>query len=282
MTQISVSLTSEFRLEQALKEAGVKAPAAITRLIVSGEIMYADCKYVRENMAKTLQELDLSDVYSENKLCMCVFPDCSGLTSVVLPNSITPIRTSFCRCTALTSVSIPDSVECIGESAFSECTALTSITIPGSVTYIGRGAFAGCSNLTTINIIDSTKYKYIDRFAFAYCDALTSIVIPNSVMAIFAGVFAGCAALTSVTIPDSVVEIHDHAFAGCSSLTSLIIPRSVTSIGKHTFNIGASFRCEAFISGLFRIMDNRTLRSCKANITVHPDNPVYTDRKSVV
>ena len=48
------------------------------------------------------------------------------------------------NCTGLTSVTIPNSVTIIGKGAFCDCIGLTSVTIPSSVTSIEGNAFAGC------------------------------------------------------------------------------------------------------------------------------------------
>ena len=54
------------------------------------------------------------------------------------------------NCSSLTSVVIPDSVTTIGSSAFDSCSSLTSIVIPDSVTSIAYGAFFFCDSLTEL------------------------------------------------------------------------------------------------------------------------------------
>jgi len=79
------------------------------------------------------------------------FQDCRGLTSIVIPNTVTSIgESAFLNCAGLTSIAIPNSVTAIGQSAFLDCTGLTSIVIPNSVTSIGSGAFYGCTRLTDV------------------------------------------------------------------------------------------------------------------------------------
>jgi hypothetical protein len=73
------------------------------------------------------------------------FRDCTGLTSIIIPNSVTSIGDdAFHGCTGLTSINIPNSVTSIGEYTFFGCTSLTSIIIPNSVTSIGSDAFSNC------------------------------------------------------------------------------------------------------------------------------------------
>ena len=59
---------------------------------------------------------------------------------------------AFYNCSGLTAITIPESVTSIGASAFSHCSSLTSVTIPESVTSIGYGAFSDCSSLTSVTI----------------------------------------------------------------------------------------------------------------------------------
>lgn len=59
--------------------------------------------------------------------------------------SVTSIgERAFHDCSGLTSIEIPNSVTSIGDWAFFYCTGLTSVTIPNSVTNIGKDAFQHC------------------------------------------------------------------------------------------------------------------------------------------
>ena len=195
------------------------------------------------------------------------FKDCSGLTSVTIPNSVVSIgEDAFYGCSGLTNVTIPNSVISIGSYAFYGCYRLTSVTIPNSVISIGWSAFYGCSRLANMTIPNSVTS--ISRNAFSGCSGLTSVTIGNSVTSIGVMAFSGCTGLTSITvasgnnkydsrnncnaiietasntliqgckntiIPNSVTRIDDYAFRGCTGLTSITIPNSVTSIGTYAF-----------------------------------------------
>ena len=204
--------------------------------------------------------------YTVTRISWHAFEDCSGLTSIDIPNSVTSIGyAAFYGCSGLTSVTIPNSVTSIGASAFRGCSGLTSVTIPNSVTKIEHYAFQGCSGLTSIkvergnskydsrdncnaiiqtntntliagcqNTVIPNSVTSIEESAFESCSGLTSIDIPNSVTIIGWGAFRGCSGLTSVDIPNSVTSIEESAFA-YSGLTSLTIGNSVTSIGDRAF-----------------------------------------------
>ncbi len=187
------------------------------------------------------------------------FRNCSGLTSVTIPNSVTSIgEYAFYNCSGLTSVTIPNSVTSIGDDAFRGCIGLTSVTIPNSVDSIGHGAFWGCSSLTSVTIGNSVIS--IGDNAFYYCTGLTTlnfnaincgdfssshhpfycpittINIGDSVQRIPEYFAYNLDSLTSVTIGNSVTSIGSSAFWGCSGLTSITIPNSVTSIGSSAFS----------------------------------------------
>ena len=70
------------------------------------------------------------------------FNDCSNLTSVTIPESVTSIEWgTFCGCSSLTSVTIPEGVTMIGEDAFYNCTNITSITCKCIIPPMAKSAF---------------------------------------------------------------------------------------------------------------------------------------------
>ena len=126
---------------------------------------------------------------------------------------------AFENCSGLTSVTMPDSVTSIGWKAFSGCSGLTSITIPDSVTSIGDYAVSDCSGLT--GVIIGNGVTRIGSSAFQNCSKLTSVTIPDSVTSIGSSAFSSCSGLTSVIIGNGVTSIGDDAFSSCNGLKTV-------------------------------------------------------------
>ena len=170
---------------------------------------------------------------SVTRIGIMAFRDCTGLTSITLSNSVTSIRDwAFWGCTGLTSITIPDSVTIIGIWAFLGCTGLTSITLGNSVTSIREGVFDGCTGLISINVASGNNYysdnngvlfnkEKTELIKYPAGKSQTSYTIPNSVTSIGTRAFYKCTGLTSITIPNSVTSIGDWAFDGCTGLTSI-------------------------------------------------------------
>jgi outer membrane protein assembly factor BamB/citrate lyase synthetase len=201
---------------------------------------------------------------------------------------------AFFDCSSLTSVRIPDSVTSIGYAAFSGaasigddwavegCISLTSIEVgKGNTEYSSEDGVLFNENKTVLIQFPAGKSGHytipdsvtsIEDSAFYYCSSLTSVTIPDSVTSIGVYPFLGCSSLTSIevgkgntkyssedgvlfdknkteliqfplgkqsghySIPDSVTSIGGYAFSGVGrSLASVRIPDSVTTIGEWAF-----------------------------------------------
>ena len=105
-----------------------------------------------QSNSKAMVNLDLSGTTGLTSIDIFAFSECTGLTSVKIPNSVESIgKDAFKNCSSLESVTIGNSVTSIYNYAFYNCSSLTSVTIPNSVTTIGVSAFEYCGSLTTVN-----------------------------------------------------------------------------------------------------------------------------------
>ena len=153
-----------------------------------------------------------STSYAVASIGASAFQNCTGLTSVTIPNAVTSIGDyAFHNCTGLTSVTIPNSVTTIAEGAFFYCTGLTSVTIPNAVTLIGNLAFYNCTGLTSVTIPNSVTS--IGDSAFAFCTGLTSVTVNwTTPLAINANVFQGVTLSgVALNVPAGTVATYDAA-----------------------------------------------------------------------
>ena len=137
--------------------------------------------------------------------------------------SVTSIRgQAFYNCSGLTSITIPNSVTSIGVNAFQSCSGLASISVEaGNTVYDSRN---NCNA-----IIETASNTLV-----AGCK---NTVIPNSVTSIGLSAFFGCSGLTSIIIPKNVTSIGGFAFSGCSGLTSVTVNvKTPLTITANTFS----------------------------------------------
>ena len=243
----------------------------ITNLKIIGEINGTDWRVIREMAGRSyyndgtdgkLAILDLSeakivsgggsylydDSYTnDNELGSCAFLNCSGLTSLSLPSSLTSIEhEAFAGCSGLTSLSLPSSLTSIKYRAFYGCSGLTSLSLPSSLTSIEYYAFYGCSGLTSLSL--PSGITSIDWNAFSGCSGLTSLTLPSSLTSIDSGAFSGCSGLTSLSLPSGLTSIGDGAFRGCSGLTSIYVyTEKLPNMGSDVFDGCDAKKCTVYV-----------------------------------
>lgn len=146
------------------------------------------------------------------------FDGCEGLTSIILPNSLTSIGQVALRGTGITSITIPASVSSlVVNTAFEDCASLTEINVEeGNSFYYSVGGVVFSENEEWYG----QGGKGIVMFPAGRSGGYE---IPSDVTSIDLNSFASCNKMTSITIPASVKRVMTGAFSGCTSLSKVIV-----------------------------------------------------------
>ena len=199
---------------------------------------------------------------------LCAINGCNGLTSLVIPKSVTVIeKDNFELCEQLASLvveqgnpmfdsrencnaiivtatdtlvhgcngsTIPDSIEVIADYAFSQRRNLSSISIPDSVVYIGEFAFLCCFSLESDILLQGIHQ--VTRCCFDGCSRIKRVEIGNGIKSIESSAFAGCSLLDEVVITEGPKYIGTWAFADCPNLASVSLSKSIERIEPTAFD----------------------------------------------
>lgn len=188
---------------------------------VTGEInqnslvsLAAKIKYAKKNITLDLSKATGLEAIASTSDSKSVFVNCTKLTSIILPSTLTTIGSyAFYNCISLSAVTIPSSVKTIGANAFAY-SGLKELSLNGVIT-IGNSAFYRCNSLYKVTMSGVTT---ISSSAFSSCTSLSNITIDAKNIDTYA--FDDCTTLTSVTFTKTVKKIYYTAFLCCKSLSS--------------------------------------------------------------
>ena len=158
------------------------------------------------------------------------FSGCRALSSCNLPSTVRKIGSSAFYACALTSVVIPEGVDTL-LSTFNQDTTLKSVSLPSTIEYMDQYVFYN-NRIETVVLAEGIKTIPADMFKRDY---LKTINIPSSFTSIPRICFYNYTALKNVTIAAGVDSICEKAFYGCSSLESIELPEGLKYIGSSAF-----------------------------------------------
>ena len=123
---------------------------------------------------------------------------------------------AFHNCSELTSIAIPSSITLIDDGAFLNCEGLTEVYIDDLSAWL---------NIDIITSYSTYSYSPLYYAHNLYLDGelVTDLVIPDGTTEIKDYAFQGGRCFKSVTIPNSVTSIGVHAFSDCTGLTAVNI-----------------------------------------------------------
>ncbi len=161
--------------------------------------------------------------------------NCTGLTSVTIPDSVTSIEGNFVKnCPSLTSIIVdatnPNFTSQNGilfNKTFTRLIAFPgtfvgSYNLPDTVTTIDESVFYNISGLTSI-VVASANNAFASQDGILFNKAVTTLIVCPP----------GIVNIGSYILPLTVTTIDENAFYGCSSLTSINIHRNLTNFNSY-------------------------------------------------
>lgn len=222
------------------------------------------------------------------------FKNCSGLHSIVIPESVMEIGGyAFEMCASLKAVRILNADCRVSSSTFAACGSIELMTIPScmvnrlydyssfpcltnlvvceGVSNIPQYAFYTSHGSALEIVVLPDSVKSIDSRAFYCCEKLRSVNLGEGLETIGEWAFTGCKCLQGVEFPASVVRIGECAFGNCESLEHVRLPPKLTEIAEATFRYCAKLKNVTFNPNLTNIESSAFL-NCQvlSNVELPP------------
>ncbi|MBR4504185.1 MAG: leucine-rich repeat protein [Candidatus Methanomethylophilaceae archaeon] len=220
-----------------LKVSLVGYEGVITHLTVPGNVEFkGESLFVATIGTKAFYgnlDLKYTDLGYVNYVGLKAFANCTNLTTLIVPKSVTTVATyAFCN-TGITSLDIPGDNVVLEDSVFSACKDMTSITFSGHGAVIGKNAFYKNNGVSSV---DLSTVESVGPKAFSYCYGLTSLTITSNIRVLYQYTFFQCTNLKDLTIEYGVQKIGASAFSGCVSLENVSMPKSLIYMGDNVFH----------------------------------------------
>lgn len=137
--------------------------------------------------------------------------------------SVTAIgRRAFINCSGITHVIVPQSIRTIGTLAFGSCTSLDTIDLPSTLDSIGSEAFNGTAYYGNAANWDNSTALYIGGYLVRVRTSATgTVTVRDGVLGIGGMAMYYCHSIAEVIVPQSVRFIGALVFKDCDELDTV-------------------------------------------------------------
>jgi len=210
-------------------------------IIIGKDVQKLPARFLYPLVTEPTKLPTISGVYFEagsqlTSLGDYAFYHCTGLTDLVLPESLRTIGDYAFSGTALTSLYLNDGLLSLGDYAGSATLSLASVRFPASLTHLGQSAFF-YSGITGADLSACLALTNLSVSAFKDCAHLVLVNTPKAIAQIGESCFAHDTALTNVYFGDEAksLSLETSAFEGCLALKELYLPKNLVALGQAAF-----------------------------------------------
>lgn len=162
--------------------------------------------------------------YTVTSLGYGAFYYCEALESLILPNTITLIKSyNFWYTKNLRSIYLPNSLQ-RNEGSFYNCDELEAVYISDLEAWFNINFTGSLSNP-----LNQAHKLYLNG------ELVTTITIPETITTIHANVLYGASCIKEITCHEGITEIGDRALANCVNLEKFTFNEGLITIGDNAF-----------------------------------------------
>lgn len=236
----------------------IEIPSSVETL---NESAFSDCADLAEVTFQSAKDSSGNDFYKLKRINAGVFRNCTSLTSVTLPGTVTRIgKEAFMGCTSLVSIGLPEELTLLGpkddadtvdsgsfSNVFTNCSELAAVRLSAEMPYKPNGernesvALAPLASTSLPSGVTAIGWR-----TFANCTSLTALGL-NKVVSVFEKAFEN-SGIKTIDL-SGVREFGDYAFSDCTSLGSITLGRrNAPAAGGIKLGNGVFARCGALVS----------------------------------
>lgn len=251
----------------------------------------------------SLENVNFGAQYSILTVGANAFENCTSLTTLALPNTVTNIGGNCFAGSGIKNLTIPQSVVEIGGGILAD-TSIATLTTPyigkskfqttgaeGVLGYFFKTAASGVtqylsdtetaiynipSSLRTINIRNATRLMY---GTLSNCTNITTLTL-NSSLTIISDYALYNTGISGVVLNDGLTTIGGYAFANSKQLATIIIPNTLVTLGTGAFEGCTDLYTATFSTGSrITAIPNNCFKGCTSlvNLSLHDGIRTFGD-----